>query len=258
MTRPAEITSALLGRERSASPPLTDLWVYRGVVVARSERLGFCTSLRNPPAGLEPGSRHDTFEPFLGRPVDVVARELLSSTHALDRSLGIACADSARALPPGLVEGKATDVLAPMLTDRRVCFVGHFPRADVWREQGLRVEIVEMDPRPGDVHWDRADGVLGAAEAVFLTGQTLINGTLDEVVARSPRARWRVLMGPSVVLCGGLLARGIDLIGGSRVRDEERALRFWQHGGYGTRRIPPQVVQPVCLLREPGRLRGAC
>lgn len=243
----------LLGSIPQRTQPLQDLWVLRSLVVARSGRLGVSGTWNPEPTHLNPGSSCDSYEQYLGRPAGDVARELLQSTWCLDRSVGLACLDSVIELPDSLIQENATRLLRGRIEDKYTCFVGHFPRADRWRAEGRRVDVVEMEPLEGDVPWEQADDVLARAEVLFITGKTLVNGTLGDVIRRSPNARYRILLGPSAILCERLLSLGLDVIGATMVRDEQRALRWWQLGGFGMRRAPEGSLSPACIVR-PGLL----
>jgi hypothetical protein len=137
------------------------------------------------------------------------------------------------------------------------CFIGHFEEGAKLRVEGCPVTIVELVPRPGDVHWDDADEPLSRASLVFLTGLTLLNNTFDQVIARTPNARLRILMGPTVPQSAQFLHRGIHVVGGTTIVRPESVLRYFQYGGTSIKRIPkdaitrfnivsPSVIDEVC------------
>lgn len=238
------LLSSLLADLPSETPDISALWVYRGAVAVRSTRLGFCAL---PPAAPPPRQGRGDYADLPDTSVARAAAELLSSKHPVDRAVGLAALDSALPVPEDGPRVKLTEHLLPRIRDLRICFVGHFPRADAWRARGLSVEVVELAPEPGDVPWRLAGPTLQRAEAVLITGQTLVNGTLPEVLEATRSARVRGIMGPSVPMAPSLLDLGLHVLGPSWIREEEAALAYWQHGGFGIRRMASGVTVPVCI-----------
>jgi uncharacterized protein (DUF4213/DUF364 family) len=78
------------------------------------------------------------------------------------------------------------------------------------------------------------------AEIVFITGLTLINGTFLEVLNRTPRAKYRVLLGPTVPCSPLFFDYGIHLIGSTLISDASLAIRYFQHGGTSIAKAPAQ------------------
>lgn len=59
---------------------------------------------------------------------------------------------------------------------------------------------------------DKSKEVLSGADVVYITGETVVNGTLDELLEFSKNARTRIIYGPtSAFYPKALFARGIDL-----------------------------------------------
>jgi len=136
------------------------------------------------------------------------------------------------------------------------CFIGHFKEGAAWRDQGSPVTIVELEPRPGDVHWDDAGPALADAEIVFITGLTLINGTFQEVVDRTPKAKYRVLMGPTVPPSPVFYDYGIHLIGSTVVADLEKVVRYCQLGGTSIAKTPDGAIRKINITNCPELRKG--
>jgi uncharacterized protein len=102
-----------------------------------------------------------------------------------------------------------------------------------------RFTVLEMDSamlRPEELPHFRpaseAVGVVPDADVVLITGTTLLNNTLENLLALcQPRARV-VLVGPTVgLLPDAFLRRGVDVLGGVRVTAPDAFLDVLMEGG---------------------------
>jgi hypothetical protein len=141
----------------------------------------------------------------------------------------------------------AIDPFSEQTKTQPSCFIGHFHDAAAWRDEGRPVSIVELAPRPGDIHWDDSHAVLSRAKLVFMTGLTLVNGTFGEVTRRTPNATTRVIMGPTVPLTPSLFKLGLHRLGTSRIMDVEKTLRYFGMGGGSIMYAPQGALQKVNL-----------
>jgi hypothetical protein len=178
-----------------------------------------------------------------GRPVREVVPAGLASSDAVQRAAALACLNGSIRRAASAWDGKATEPFEGLVPRERTCVIGHFETAERWRAAGYPVSIVELDPQPGDVHWQDAGDVMLRASIVFITGFTLLNGTFREVVARTPHARLRILMGPTVPGSARLLEHGVHVVGGTDVADPPRLLRYFQDGGTSVRRAPAGTIR---------------
>jgi hypothetical protein len=87
------------------------------------------------------------------------------------------------------------------------------------------------------------------AEVVAITATTLLNGTLDRVVALLAPASFVVMLGPSTPFAPCLLDLGFDALCGTVVEDDEAVVRAVSQGAV-TGQIPG--VRRLCLVREEG------
>ena len=131
----------------------------------------------------------------------------------------------------GYVPPPAVDSMAGIRLDANLHLgmVGNFPplvrRA---REAGARVTVVErkahmVRTEPG-LEISLEPAALDACGEVIVTGATLINDSLDEMLGWCRRARRVTLIGPTAgVFPDVLFARGIAAIGGLRIVDADVA-----------------------------------
>ncbi len=109
--------------------------------------------------------------------------------------------------------------------DDHVGMVGYFPGlVDKLRRRGIRLTVLELD----DSYLDSDDrfevtldpGRLAGCNKVLCTASTLINDTVDEVLANVGGAERVALIGPSAgCMPDPLFERGITVVGGSAVHD---------------------------------------
>ena len=110
-------------------------------------------------------------------------------------------------------------------TSHQVGMVGFFkPLVRMLKDQRVRVTVVEKDEGyldydgPVDVTLDVE--VLKRCDRVLITASTLLNDSLDSVLANCAADARVALIGPTVgCLPDPFLARGIDVVGGSQVTD---------------------------------------
>lgn len=187
---------------------------------------------------------------WIGRPARDAALELLASREVLKRSVGMACLKSLLPEPLQTIDGNAIDLVASAAAHAPTCFIGHFKTAAEWRERGYPVTIVELFPRPGDIHWDDADIPLHQAEIVLMTGLTVVNETLEAVIRRTPSAKLRIIMGPTVPASPVLFDYGIDLLGITLIDDVERMSGYAVLGGGSIAYAPAGALKSLNMANN--------
>jgi uncharacterized protein (DUF4213/DUF364 family) len=184
-----------------------------------------------------------------GRPAADLAREALSG-HGIRRTVGIAtvnaladCCWQRRPNPdvelhPGVDAFDATDIRH----GDKVVVVGAFvPFLKELKRRCQAFLILEQDPatlkadelpffRPAE----QAAEILPQADVVLITGSTLVNNSLEQLLALTrPEARVTVV-GPTVgMLPDAFLARGADVLGCVRITEPDAFLDLLAEGGSG-------------------------
>ena len=230
---------------------LEDLSIFLNWIITKSRRYALANYFQGMP-GLDLEPHRDTYlRDLLGRPVKKIIRELLDTRETLRVSTGMSCLNSALPVPEDVFDGNAIEPFLDRARQLRTCFIGHFPDADLWREQHYSVNVIELFPQPGDIHWDHSHEVLAEADLVFITGLTLVNGTFPEVIRRTPNARYRVLMGPTVPLSPVLFDYGIHLVGSTLILDIDRAVDCCRWGAGSFIFEPEGIIRRVNLTCVP-------
>jgi len=107
---------------------------------------------------------------------------------------------------------------------RRVVIVGHFPFIPSVRRAVGHLDVLELDPGPGDLPPQAASDVLPRADVVAITGTSLLNKTFDGLIALCRPDAFVLMLGPTTPLSPVLFDYGVDLVAGTRVIDPLEAL----------------------------------
>jgi uncharacterized protein len=191
--------------------------------------------------------------PFPGKLAGRAARELLKETQAasgIRRAIGIAAMNALADMcwerrPLSEVElcvGVDAYDAADIRPDDHVVVIGAFvPFLKALKRARQRYTVLEMNPatlKPDEMpHFrpaDEAGSVLPSADIVLITGTTLLNGTLDDLLAACRPGARVVMVGPSVgLLPDPFLRRGVDVLGSIRVTAPDEFLAVLAEGGSG-------------------------
>ncbi len=150
--------------------------------------------------------------------------------------------------PECWVDRNAEQVIVQRGAGKRVAMIGHFPAVPVLRQQVGRLDVLELNPQPGDYPADAAPEVIPQADVVAITGMTLINGTLEGLLKLCSPQAYVIMLGPSTLLSPVLFDYGIDLLGGSVVENLDPVLQAVDSGF--AEKIFPLGVRMVIMSRE--------
>jgi uncharacterized protein (DUF4213/DUF364 family) len=204
-----------------------------------------------------------------GRRAADLAREALSG-HGIRRAVGIAtvnaladCCWQRRPHPDvelrhGVDAFDATDI---RLGDKVVVVGAFVPFLKELKRRGQAFVVLEQDSatlkadelpffRPAE----QVAEILPDADVVLITGSTLVNNTLEHLLALTrPDARVTVV-GPTVgMLPDAFLARGADVLGCVRITASDPFLDLLAEGGSGYHFFG-RSAQKLVLVRRPARL----
>jgi uncharacterized protein (DUF4213/DUF364 family) len=146
-------------------------------------------------------------------------------------------------------ELNAEEVIAEHGNGKSVALVGHFPFISRLRSQVRELNVLEQQPLPGDFPASFAGEIIPKADVISVTGTTLINHTLDELLALCSPDAVVILLGPSTFLSPILFDYGIDLLCGSIVTDIEPVITTIQQGG-NFRQVHHAGVRLVSMSRR--------
>jgi uncharacterized protein (DUF4213/DUF364 family) len=204
--------------------------------------------------------------PPAGRLTHVNAWELAEyalSPSPLRRALGVASLNALSAaaikrhgLPQGsLHEGLDALDAAEIVPDDRVVLVGAFiPFIKKLKGRVASLKVIDKHRdalKPDEqILWvspDRAAEVLGTASVVILSGSSLVEGGVEELLTCSKAARVRVMAGPTTPLWARpFFERGLDILGGLLVLDGRELLNIVGQGGSGY--LFESVARKACVI----------
>ncbi len=177
---------------------------------------------------------------------------LLRSTDITKSAVGLAIFNALHQPDKSaLVTADAVDWLADRCEGRAIAIVGRFPFIeDELRPVADHVYVFEREPAPGEFGAHDMAAVLPRADIVAITSSTLVNHTLDDILAVTDR-QIVVLLGPSTPLTARLFDCGVDALFGVRVADV-RAVQDSVRDGVSFRKM--QGLQRVSLFRQADQL----
>jgi len=220
----------------------------------------FCTAVTTRFTGLASTYRTaDAASDHLAYPVQDAGRlvgkragdvaEYARSDQTMTASIGMATLNSLLDVDESrCIERSAFDVVAEKGAGRDVAVVGHFPFVSRLRGLARNLWVIEKRPQPGDHPAGEASRILPRCDVVCLTGTSLINHTIDELLGYC-RSSYVVLAGPTSPLTPALFDFGVDVVCGARVVNREEAIPFISQGAT-FRQVRGHGVKLLTLTRR--------
>jgi uncharacterized protein (DUF4213/DUF364 family) len=143
-------------------------------------------------------------------------------------------------------------------TDQVVVVGAFVPFLKELKRRGQPFLVLEQDPatlKPDELPYFRpaqdAPAILPQADVLLITGSTLVNATLEDLLALArPEARVTIV-GPTVgMLPDAFLARGADVLGCVRIAEPDAFLDLLAEGGSGYHFFG-RSAQKIVLARRP-------
>ena len=174
---------------------------------------------------------------------------LAKSDEPILASVGVAAINALLPhYPEAWTDLNAEEVLAQCGVGKKVALIGHFPFITRLQSRVGELLVLEQHPQPGDLPAGSAADILPQADVVAITGTTLINHTLDELLAFCSTKALIILLGPSTPLSPVLLDQGVDILCGSVVTAIGPVLKVVGQGG-NFRQVHRAGVRTVTMAR---------
>jgi len=149
----------------------------------------------------------------------------------MEASVGVAAINSLVVPPRGkTIERNGVDLIMEQAAGRRLAVIGHFPFIERVRPIVKTLWVLELDPQEGDLPATEAPNILPHADVVAITGTTLINHTIDNLLELS-RGKKIIILGPSTILSPVLFDFGVSALCGINVLNQDLVLRHIKEGG---------------------------
>lgn len=187
-----------------------------------------------------------------------------SDSNALKAAVGVAtlnalshCLQVKKGFPGcKVIEGQDAFDLLDFTKAKRVVLVGAFtPYIRRIERMGLDLAVVEKNPQVlrGEVAKyfcpaEDAPKILSHADVVILTGSTIVNHTIDDLLSLVRKSSQVAVVGPTAsTVPQPFFKRGVSLMGGMRITDPDKTLRVLAEGGSGYH-IAGKFGEKVALL----------
>lgn len=241
---PSPIASRLLslGATLLDNATITDIRIGLGYILIELSdgRIGLAWS---------PNSRSSscTHLPRAGKLLGSDASELLAwltDAGDLQRAVGLATFNALNQRVALAIPGEERDAidLLEIGSDDRVVMIGHFaPLLGKIRQSGCQLSIVELQPGiPGTIDRQQGFGALAECEVAIITSTSIINNSLDSLLAALGNCRAAVMLGPSTPLSPEAFAgTKITQLSGACLLPQTRLAKEVVSQGGGTMMLRP-------------------
>jgi hypothetical protein len=156
---------------------------------------------------------------------------LLRAKSPMETGLGMAALNALLEVDEkSITDRNASEEIIRRGRGKRVVIVGHFPFIPSVRREVGYLDVLELDPGPGELPPDAAADVLPLADVVAITGTSLLNKTFDDLIRRCRRDAFVMVLGPTTPLSPVLFDYGVDLVAGTQVTDPQLAMTLAGQG----------------------------
>lgn len=157
-----------------------------------------------------------------------------------------------------IIEDKDPIDLVDLNSNKTVCIVGAFHSyMKNIANTSAKLIILELneDAIPDDykkyyVPAEKASSVFPDSDVIIITGSTLVNNTLDNILKIIPPKKQVIIAGPTASLIPDVLFQhNINIIGSTRIVDAEKVFHAIAEGGAGYH-LFHNGAQKICLLND--------
>lgn len=145
----------------------------------------------------------------------------------------------------------------PPDSKQKICIVGAFHSyIQKSMENGYSLQVLELNPDAFTeetkhlyVPAEKYAEVFEKSEIIIITGSSIANNTIDDLLNAIPKTAKAILCGPSAGLLPELLfQRGVSIIGSTQILDPEKAMNIIAEGGAGYHLFRSGAARKICLL----------
>jgi uncharacterized protein (DUF4213/DUF364 family) len=214
-------SEAVALRDVRVGPFWTVVWTERGASLASTQRDAHTPHGHSMIRWAGDLMEHDAHE----------LAGLLRAKSPMEAALGMAAANALLEVDEALLTDRnASEEIIRRGEGKRVVIVGHFPFIPPVRRAIGHLDVLELDPGPGEIASAAAAEVIRQADVVAITGTSLVNKTFDGLMPHCRQDAFVLMLGPTSPLSSVLFDHGVDLIAGTQVVDPVTALSVASQG----------------------------
>lgn len=152
-----------------------------------------------------------------------LARNVLSD-RLLEASIGLATINSMIEIDEKKCESiNAFDIIAEKGQGKNIGIIGHFPFTPKLKQQARQLWVFEKRLQEGDLPESEIEKILPKCDVVAISGTTLINHTLENILKFCRTDAFKVMLGASTPMLPLLFDYGLDVLSGSKIIDADAA-----------------------------------
>jgi len=206
--------------------PAGQVLIGSNMVLVQGKYYGLSSALFEP-------TFHENKIEHSGEPHTTVAEIMrwLEEDNLFRAAVGMAALNSMIACPKQFTSQNAFEIIARKSVDKNVGVIGHFPFVDKLAAISNTCRVFERRIHDGDLPARLIPRYLPDCDVVVITGQTVANGSIGQILHFAPDA-FKILLGPSTPLHPLLFDYGIHVIAGARVKEPQTVARFIAQGAH--------------------------
>jgi uncharacterized protein (DUF4213/DUF364 family) len=154
------------------------------------------------------------------------------SPSNIQTSIGIAAINALiQPQPDRWKEVNAEYVIAKHGENKNVAIIGSFPFVKRIENNVNRLCVFDLHPAPGEYKPEQAPDILPTMDLVAITGMTLVNKTLDQLLPHIRPDAVKIMLGPSTFMSDVMFDYGFQLLSGAYVETIAPAVQTMCEGG---------------------------
>jgi uncharacterized protein (DUF4213/DUF364 family) len=142
----------------------------------------------------------------------------LKSESPLEASLGLAALNSL--IEPGGRRANALEIILEKAPGKTVTIIGRFPFNPQVVAAAGKVNVLEIEPREGELPASAAPEVIPQSDITVITATAIINKTISGLLELA-KDTFSIVLGPSTPMNHVLFDYGADVVAGVKVADSQ-------------------------------------
>ena len=168
---------------------------------------------------------------FLQDKTAVELAHMAFSESILEAAIGMAAINSLVEIDESkCTELNASEIIEKKGKDKNIAIIGNFPFIPKLKEIARKLWVIEKNPGPGDYPAESAKDLVPEADILAVTGTAITNHSIEDLLKLRKQGSFTVVLGDSAVLSPVLFDYGVDAVAGTKVTDNDLALKCITQG----------------------------